>query len=187
MALASAVALTVLVLIAAGCGGGSSSPGVASVGGGDAPLPAAQRTWPALYHCYATHGFPTYRPIGSPAVPSAPPIYGWWKMPNGNYGITPGYQKRFSGPKWDAANKACEPLFPGKRLTPAQVAVRVAQARKVARCMRAHGMPNLPDPNSTGLIPLASSAEDSAPKFLSAQSACQGLMKYGLPFLVPYP
>lgn len=184
--LAAGAATVSLAVLAAGCGG-SSGPGVASVDGANASLPAAERTWPALYRCYRAHGFPTYRPVGSPSVASAPPVFGWYRQPDGDYAVTPAYQKLFSGPKWDAANKACEPLFPGPRLTPAQIAARVAQARKVAQCMRAHGMPNLPDPDSSGLIPLRSSAEDSTPKFLSAEGACQSLMTHGIPFLVPYP
>jgi hypothetical protein len=183
LAVASGVAAFAL-LAAAGCGG-SASPGVADITGGNSSLSGAKRTWPALYHCYATHGFPTYRPIGSPSVPSAPPVNGWYRQPNGNYAITPAYEKLFSGPKWDAANKACEPLFPGKRLTPAQVAENVAQARKVAQCMRTHGMPNLPDPQSDGLIHLESAVEYSSPKFQRAQGACQRLMTRGIPFLVP--
>jgi hypothetical protein len=182
LALPACVGAVIAVLVA-GCGGSSSS-GVASISGGDA-LPVATRTWPALYHCYAAHGFPTYRPIGSPSVPSAPPVFGWYRAPNGEWAITPAYQKLFSGPKWDAANKACEPLFPGPRLTPGQIAANVAQARKVAQCMRAHGMPNLPDPDSDGLINLKPAGINySSPKFQSAEAACQGLMTRGEPFAV---
>lgn len=100
--------------------------------------------------------------------------------------MTPAYQKLFSGPKWDAANKACEPLFPGARETPAQIAADVAQARKVAQCMRAHGMPNLPDPGSDGLINLkAAGINYSSPKFQGAEAECQSLMTRGEPFAVP--
>jgi hypothetical protein len=184
LTLAAGIAVAVFAVLAAGCGG-SSSPGVASIAGGDS-LPTTKRTWPALYRCYAAHGFPTYRPIGSPSVPSAPPIWGWYKARNGEWAMTPAFQKRFSGAKWDAANKACEPLFPGPRLTPAQIAARVAQARKVAQCMRSHDMPNLPDPDSYGLINLKTAGINySSPKFQSAESACQSLMTLGEPFAVP--
>jgi hypothetical protein len=183
---AAATAISLFGLLAAGCGG-SSSPEVASVGGAGTNASAAGQSWAAAYHCYATHGYPKYRPIGSPAVPGAPPISGWWKTPDGNYGITPTFQKLYGTAKFRAVDRVCEPLIPVKKLTPAQVAARVAQALKVARCMRAHGMPNLPDPDSGGLIHLQSSNEYSSPKFQRAQGACQNLMTRGIPFLVPYP
>jgi hypothetical protein len=184
LALAAGTAVAVFAVLAAGCGGSSNSR-VASITGRKSS-PAAKPTWPALYHCYAAHGFPTYRPIGSPSVPSAPPIWGWYRAPNGEWAVTPAFQKLFSGAKWDAADKACVPLYPGVRLTPAQIAARVAQARKVAQCMRAHGMPNLPDPDSSGLIDLKTAGINySSPKFQSAEGACESLMTLGEPFAVP--
>lgn len=182
---AACAATVSLAALAAGCG--STSPGVASVGATGTNAAATGQSWAAAYHCYATHGYPKYRPIGSPAVSGAPPINGWWKMPNGNYGITPDFAKTYDTATFRAVDRLCEPLIPAKRLTPAQVAARVAQARKIARCMRAHGMPNLPDPDSSGLIHLQSSSEDSSPKFESAEGACQNLMTHLIPFLVPYP
>lgn len=49
-------------------------------------------------------------------------------------------------------------------------------------------MPNLPDPDSYGLINLkAAGINYSSPKFQSAEGACQSLMTRGEPFAVPYP
>jgi hypothetical protein len=186
LTLAAGTAVSLFALLAAGCGG-SSNPGVASIGDTDTSPSTTTQSWAAAYHCYATHGYPKYRPIGSPAVPGAPPISGWWKMANGNYGITPDFQKLYGTAKFRAIDRVCEPLIPVKKPTPAQIAADVAQALKVARCMRAHGMPNLPDPDSSGLIHLQSSSEDSSPRFIRAESACQNLMTSRIPFLVPYP
>lgn len=186
LALAAGTTVAVFALLTAGCGG-SSGPGVASIRDTSAHASLPKQSWAAMYHCYAAHGYPNYRVIGSPSVPSAPPISGWYKLPNGNFAITPAFQKEYGTAKFRAVDKVCGPLGPHRTLTPAQVAAQVEYARKVARCMRAHGMPNLPDPDSSGLILLKSSAEDNTPKFLSAQGACQSLMTHGIPFLVPYP
>lgn len=43
-------------------------------------------------------------------------------------------------------------------------------ALKFARCMRAHGMPNFPDPTSSGALNVA--ANPSSPAFRAAQPAC---------------
>ncbi len=54
---------------------------------------------------------------------------------------------------------------------------------KYADCMRAHGVPNLPDPSSAdGGVQLSGSAINTqSPAFQSAQSACQKLLPGGLP------
>lgn len=184
--LAAGAATVSLAALAAGCGGGSSSPGVASIGGASTGASTPKQSWAAAYHCYAVHGYPKYRVINSPSVPSAPPISGWYKLPNGNFAVTPAFQKLYDTAKFRAVDKLCSPLVPHTTPTPAQVAAEVAQALQVARCMRAHGMPNLPDPDSGGLIHV-SNAEYNSPRFQSAQSACQSLMKKRVPFLVLYP
>jgi hypothetical protein len=54
---------------------------------------------------------------------------------------------------------------------------------KYADCMRAHGVPNFPDPGSAdGGVQLAGSRINSqSPAFQSAQSACEKLLPGGLP------
>ncbi len=48
-------------------------------------------------------------------------------------------------------------------------------------CMRSHGVPNFPDPNSQGQIDIGSSdgINPQSPQFQSAQQACQKLMPNG--------
>lgn len=51
-----------------------------------------------------------------------------------------------------------------------------------AACMRAHGVPNFPDPSSAGGgVRLGSRINTRSPAFGSAQSACQKLLPGGLP------
>jgi hypothetical protein len=53
---------------------------------------------------------------------------------------------------------------------------------KYADCMRAHGVPNFPDPTSAGGgVQLSGAINTQSPAFQSAQSACQKLLPGGLP------
>jgi hypothetical protein len=50
---------------------------------------------------------------------------------------------------------------------------------KFSQCMRAHGVPSFPDPNSNGQISLGSGANPNSPSYQSAQKACRGLLPNG--------
>ena len=54
---------------------------------------------------------------------------------------------------------------------------------KFSACMRAHGLPNFPDPNSQGAISVGpgSGIDPSSPKFQAAQKACQSVLPNGGP------
>ena len=58
----------------------------------------------------------------------------------------------------------------------------VSAAYAFSRCMRAHGLPNFPDPkvsvsaNSTAVGIAVNPAETGSPNFKSAQKACQGIL-----------
>jgi len=182
--LALGAAIVGIALLASGCGG-SSSPQVASIGT-STNTSAAKPSWAAAYHCFADHGYPNYRPINSPAVPSAPPISGWFKLPNGNFAVTPAFQKLYGTAKFQAVEKVCDPLVPYKKATPAQLAAKIAQARKFSQCARAHGMPDIPDPGPDGLIDLAAAGIDyQGPQFQHVDHVCASTLKNGLqPFEV---
>jgi hypothetical protein len=49
----------------------------------------------------------------------------------------------------------------------------------LARCMRAHGVPNFPDPSSTGGLMIPNDINSDAPTFKSAQGACTKLAQSG--------
>ncbi len=57
------------------------------------------------------------------------------------------------------------------------------QGLKFANCMRAHGVPNFPDPNSGGgiQIPLGSGLKPQSPAFQAAQKRCGKLLPGGGP------
>jgi hypothetical protein len=46
---------------------------------------------------------------------------------------------------------------------------------RLAQCMRAHGVPNFPDPGATGGLAIPDSINTNAPAFRSAQQACAAL------------
>jgi len=52
---------------------------------------------------------------------------------------------------------------------------------KFSACMRAHGLPNFPDPNAQGVIQFGSAngIDPSSPKFQAAQQACRKVLPNG--------
>jgi hypothetical protein len=81
-----------------------------------------------------------------------------------------------------AAERDCKSLVPTgglhHRPTAAQTAQNLALMLRYAKCIRAHGVPDFPDPTSQGLRISASSGIDlSSPAFRDAEKSCQ---KYNL-------
>jgi hypothetical protein len=54
------------------------------------------------------------------------------------------------------------------------------QALKYARCMRAHGVPGFPDPDSNGQFRGLGHEQQGNPRFGAAQQACRGLAPGGV-------
>jgi hypothetical protein len=71
-----------------------------------------------------------------------------------------------------SANTASGPTGSGSAPSPTQPQ---QDALKYARCMRAHGVPNFPDPNGTGGFTFepTSGVDPSSPAFKTAQATCQ--------------
>ena len=154
-----AAALACLALVAAAC----SSPAKTGTGAGPAHGSARQSEL-AFSRCMRAHGisdFPDPSSQGGIAL-------------NGG----PGSDLNPSSPLFKAANNACKPLLPPqKALSPAQQAAARAQALAYARCMRAHGISDFPDPNAQGGIALSpqpgGDLEPNNPRFQAANQACQ--------------
>jgi hypothetical protein len=77
-----------------------------------------------------------------------------------------------------AAERDCKSLVPKGGLnhapTAAQTAQNLALLLRFAKCMRAHGVPNMPDPTSQGLrFSPSSGINPNSPAFLAAQRRCQ--------------
>ena len=77
-----------------------------------------------------------------------------------------------------SASAACRALLPGggpPQLTPAQRATRTQQLFAFSRCMRSHGVPNFPDPDSTGELPLDKLGSLGSTHVYRAYTACRSL------------
>lgn len=132
------VAVVPLALIAAGCGGGHTSAGIASVA---SSTTAATTTAPsqssllAFSQCMRTNGVASF--------PDPQHLVG------GNVKLTiHGYGN--PSPRFEAALNACSHLLPsgGSQQSDQQTRTRLADELSFARCMRSHGMANFPDPNA---------------------------------------
>jgi hypothetical protein len=89
-----------------------------------------------------------------------------------------------SSSRFRSAQTACGHLLPngGSGPTAAQVQQVAALSLRFAQCVRAHGVPSFPDPDSTGRIPDPASVgiDQGSPKFEAANNACG---KYRPPYI----
>jgi hypothetical protein len=141
---ASILAAAVLFLLAAGCGHSGSANGGSSNAGGST-ISASPVAYSA---CVRSHGVPNYPdPDSSGQLP---------KTDAGQLGV--------SSSQYAAAQHACQHLLPtggsirqqegqcmpNHDCPQALVQQMMTWDRKLAECMRSHGVPNFPDPTSGG-------------------------------------
>ncbi len=179
-------------LLITGCGGSSSSPGVAHLGsdastssdansGGSSSSPEGgaptQQKMVAYSQCMRTHGVPEF------PEPTEGKLLIHSSDHNGHVtGVNP------QSSQFQTAQKACAKLAPngGKPPSPAQQAKAQEQALKFSQCMRTHGVPSFPDPefsNSGGTVRLRiggkkggpGGIDPNSPQFQAAQKACQSI------------
>jgi hypothetical protein len=157
-------ALASVALIAAGCGGDSDSPGVAlAPSGTTATQPSeagdSESDNPIAFSaCMRAHGVPDFP---DPKVTSGGEIT---SIPDSD------------SPRFTAALNSCRYLLPdGGVSSPEQQAQEQAALLKFAACVRAHGVPEFPDPTVAG--GRARFPEDaiprSSPRFGAAKKACR--------------
>jgi hypothetical protein len=187
------VAVTAFALLAAGCGGGGRSPGIASVtssttadttstttqsgpGSSDkafgAPAGARGAHFQIAMNVGTVDGAKfsaCMRKHGVTNFPD-PDGQGLIKIESG-MGIDPG------SPAFQSARTACDKLLPnGGQPTPAQIAQQQQKMLAFSACMRAHGVKDFPDPSNGGLqiqVHPGSDLDPSNPTFQKAQQACQ--------------
>jgi len=155
---AGAVAFAVL-MVATACG--STTHHVAQVGSTTSTTSTRHGGGAAAFSsCVRAHGVPAYPdPSANGLVPKKTPT---------ELGV--------SSSTFDAAQRACIHLLSnGGSPTAAQVAVYRAAMLRYARCIRTHGVPNMPDPDGRGHLhigPGTPVAIDS-PRFQAAYLACK--------------
>jgi hypothetical protein len=154
-AAAFALALAFAVL-AAGCG--SSNGGSSLTTSSRAPLAMAL----AYTRCMRSHGVHDY------PDPSIPPGGGVTVRINGG----PGSDLNRSNPAFETASHACRKLSLGGQQAPTASTEQIAAEVRWARCLRAHGVPAFPDPNSNGAID-SGKFDPTSPAFRRASAACK--------------
>ena len=156
------VAAACVALIAAGCGGDQNAPPF----NGAAAMSGALR----IVACMRSHGVPN---MPDPQVFDS----------GGKTGVVmPDPGSADNSPQFKSAQQACHALKFGAAISnTSQAASALAQRRKralaFAVCMRSHGVPNFPDPNSQGLF--TSKLHASAPQVQAANKACQATLPTG--------
>ncbi len=164
---ATLAAMALTGLLATACGGGSS-PAASSTGGSASAAGGATREQAALAYarCMRSHGVPDFPDPDS----------------NGNFHVG----NNSVSSQETAANQVCNHLLNvGTQLNAAQTQHTLSQLVKYAQCMRAHGVPNFPDPQITngGIgVPGGFTFDTSglglhqkSPQYQAAARACQSL------------
>lgn len=195
--IAPILAAGALALLAAGCGGGGKSPGVANLadssttgvttttqgdsgsgvkpfgpsGGGHGQFSLSMRTGNAAD---GEKFSACMRKHGLPNYPD-PNSQGVISI-NSGMGLDPG------SPAFRSAQATCSKLLPnGGQPTPAQIAQQQQKLLAYSACMRAHGLSDFPDPSNGGLrisVHPGSDLDPSNPTFQKAQQACQKYMPF---------
>jgi hypothetical protein len=148
--IAATSVVSLLILGAAACGGGSGGQ-VASTNQGNAL---------AFAQCMRSNGVSRYPDPGD----------------DGQLVKETLDQLGVSSSRFQSAQRSCRRLLPngGSAPTPAQVQQVRALSLRFSQCIRAHGVAGFPDPDSTGRIPDPASVgiDQGSPKFEAANSAC---------------
>jgi hypothetical protein len=190
-----ALAVGAFVLLAAGCGGGGRSPGVASVASSTTTATTSTTTQSgsgsagkALAGPSVGRGgqFQIAMRVGNAAdgakFSACMRKQGITNFPDPNgqgliaihsgMGIDPG------SPAFRSAQTVCSKLLPnGGRPTAAQIAQMQQKMLAFSACMRAHGVKDFPDPSNGNLQLKGGPGSDLSPDnptFEKAQQACQG-------------
>jgi hypothetical protein len=157
-----------IILMAAGCGASTEAPGVARANttpGTSSSAPQLstgdkQRLWLQYAGCLRQHGGsepdPTFDASGDPQWVVSPKV-----MPQ-------------------AARDACAPMLQSLGLHPGQPAspIRLAALTRFAQCLRQHGLPDFPDPDSQGNFATHGDPTTEA-GWAGAYQACKSLQPQG--------
>jgi len=141
-----------VALLAAACGGSKGSP---------ASTESSQARGAIAYAgCMRSNGVPKFPdPDSSGRIP---------KVALAQLGV--------ASTQFQAAQASCRQLLPNGGQAPSQAQLLQIKALglKFAQCVRAHGVPNLPDPDASGRIPDPASVgiNQGSPKFQAANDAC---------------
>jgi hypothetical protein len=124
----------------------------------------------AYAQCMRTHGQPAWPDPSS----------------NGGFLFSASNPLNVSSPGYHSAIRACRKLDPDPGgLTEAQVQAGLARLLRYSDCMRAHGVLDFPDPQTTDqggqmgvaiVLPAGGAIDPQSPQYQTAAKACQSLM-----------
>lgn len=160
------VITTALALLVSTCGGSPSSAG----SGGSANVapststPSNSEKALAFASCMRAHGVPNFPDPNN----------------GGQFNKVALARLAAASSGFPSAQSACSHLLPSPSAT--QQRQTAAQALRFSQCVRAHGVTNFPDPDSTGRIPDPASfgIDQGSPEFEAANQACG---KYRPPYV----
>jgi hypothetical protein len=165
-----------LAIVAAGCRGSNPS-GIAGSGSNNSLQTSASTISPnglSYARCMRNHGVANFPdPSTSPGGGVAFQI---------NAGL--GSDLNSNSPTFRAADQACRSLLPGGEQAPRPSAQKIATEVRWAACMRSHGIPSFPDPDSQGAFD-SSRFDDFSTAFQTASKACKALQPTGSMSAVP--
>jgi hypothetical protein len=129
--------------------------------------------------CMRAHGVPDF-PDPRPIMPSDLPGGVTQRAPGGGFTANP------NSPAYLTASADCRPLAMATPVTQAAASQMMASQLKFAMCMRANGVPDYPDPTSTGEIGdngAIGGVNPNSPAFQNAEKKCGSLRRAppGLP------
>jgi hypothetical protein len=161
---AAIIVTAVLVLLAAGCSGGSPSlPG----SGGSPNAGGSSRSSSTVDYsqCMRSHGVPNFPdPNGSGEIPKET-----------------AQQLGVSSSQYQTAQTACAHLLPNSGgVSQAEIAQMMGGMRGFAQCMRSHGVSNWPDPSTDRagypIFYLQNRIDENSPQIMTTIRTCQPLL-----------
>jgi len=162
-AAAIGAALAGVALLAAACGGGSPSTTATSAAQGGGTTTNSNADEMPYTECMREHGVPNFPDPNAQGKP-------FTAQNLGQAGISS------QTPDFQAANNACAHLMVPP--SPAQLAQQTRELVRYAACMRAHGVPDFPDPSTSAnggpSLGLTQGILDS-PDFQPAEQACHSV------------
>jgi hypothetical protein len=155
-------ALVVMALLTAACGGSTSTGAGGSSSTATSTLHQEEL---AVAQCMRSHGVPKF-----PDPPA-----------NGDFPSVSPDSLGVSTSVFQSAVNACRHLAPDAGGTPssAQHQQMLSKLLQFARCMRSHGVPDFPDPDSVGLR--VDPSVTHLPQYQTAYQACKSLLPRNAP------
>ncbi len=127
----------------------------------------------AFAKCMRAHGVPSFPDPNSSGKIPIKSSGGMTRAPSGGFTANP------NSPAYETASKDCRPLAMATPVTQAQSNELIASQLKFAVCMRKSGVPNYPDPTSTGEVGnngAISGVNPNSPAVQRAEKTCSHLL-----------